>query len=482
MVGIMVSEEFAKDIAALKSHLEGKPETVERKGGAMTQLTRAAALAVLGLLSAVPSAWPAADAVTHWNAITVNAATAGRPGSIGFLDVALVQAAVSDAVQSIEGKFKPYKVEIEGASGSPAAAAAAAAHGVLVALYPTQANPPQTPPLVALNDALATYLNDNGLLGDPGIAVGQQVAAAMLAFYRANPSPLPPPYRGCDLACQPGEWRPTPNYIGAPPPPAAAMTTPWLATMDPFTLRRPDQFRAAPPPPLRSGRYLRDYNEVKALGAFESTAATPLTRTTAQTALAYFWSENFMAQWNRALRAIAEAHVPGIADRARLFALANMATADAVITAWDSKVHFSFWRPVTAIQEGDADGNHRTEGDPDWKPLINNPPYPDFTSGANNVTGAMTKSLRLFFGTDHFDFTVTSNSPALTDPASRTRTFTRFSQAAQEVVEARILLGIHFRFADEVAREQGERVAHWAFRRFLRPVRHHEDCDHDHDH
>jgi hypothetical protein len=260
------------------------------------------------------------------------------------------------------------------------------------------------------------------------------------------------------------------------------MATPWLGTTEPFTLRTPDQYRAAPPPPLWSGRYRRDYEEVKALGAFASTPLTPLARTAEQTVLAYFWSENFIAQWHRALRAIAEAHVPGTAERSRLFALASISSADAAITAWDSKKHYNFWRPVTAIQEGDADRNHRTEGDPDWKPLINTPPYPDYTSGANNLTGAMTKTLRLFFGRDRFDFVVTSNSPALTHPATRTRTFSRFSQAAQEVVEARILLGIHFRFADTAAREQGERVARWAFSRFLRPVRHRhdEDCGDDH--
>lgn len=451
----------------------------------MTRVDRGTLLAVL-ILGAAGPAWPAADAVTHWNGITLNAVTAGRPGPIGALDIALVQAAVYDAVQSIEGRFEPYKVDVPGASGSPDAAAAAAAHGVLVKLYPSQATGLQTPPLVALDDALAMYLTANGLDGDPGIAVGQQVATAMLAFHRANPNPLPPAYRGCDLDCEPGEWRPTLNYIGPQPPPSpgASMATPWLATMTPFTLERPDQFRAEPPPPLWSGRYRRDYKEVKALGAFASTPLTTLTRTPDQTNLAYFWSENFFAQWNRALRAIAEAHVPGIGDRARLFALANLATADAAITAWDSKRYYSLWRPITAIQEGDMDGNHRTQGDPDWKSLINNPPYPDYTSGANNVTGAMTKSLRLFFGTDRFAFTVTSKSPALTDLATQTRTYTRFSQAAREVVEARILLGIHFRFADEAARAQGERVARWAFRHFLRPVRHYEDCDdddHDHD-
>jgi PAP2 superfamily len=433
----------------------------------MTPLVRATALVVFSYLG---SAGPAmADAVTYWNEITLTAVNAGRPGPVQILDLALVQAAVHDAVQSIEGKFEPYKITIEGASGSPDAAAAAAAYGVLIALYgATQA--------ATLNAAWNAYLAANpSSVGDPGIAVGQQVAAAMMEFYRAAPNPPAPAVRGCEDdvdGCQPGEWRPTPSYIGSPPIPApfSAMTAPWVGALTPFTLLRSNHFRGEPPPPLTSGRYVREYNEVKTLGAFSSTDLTELTRTPEQTVLAYFWSENFAAQFNRALRAIAEADVPDIGDRARLFALANLATADAFITAWESKLHFNFWRPVTAIQEGDDDGNPKTDGDPDWQPLINTPPYPDYTSGANNVTGAMTRILALFFGTDLLDFTITSTSPDLTDPATRTRNYTRFSEVADEVVEARILLGIHFRSADEDARQQGERVAHWVFTHFLQPV------------
>ena len=430
-------------------------------------LVRATTLVVFTSLG---SAGPArADAVTYWNEITLTAVNIGRPGPVQFLDVALVQAAVHDAVQSIEGKFEPYKVAIEGASGSPDAAAAAAAYSVLIGLYgSTQA--------ATLDAAWNAYLTANpNVVGDPGIAVGQQVAAAMLAFYRAAPNPLPPPVRGCEDdadGCQPGEWRPTPSYLGSPPIPApfSPMTAPWAGALTPFTLLRSNQFRGEPPPPLASGRYVREYNEVKSLGALSSTALTELTRTTEQTILAYFWSENFAAQLNRALRAIAEAHVPDISDRARLFALANLAMADAFITSWESKLHFNFWRPVTAIQEGEFDGNSKTDGDPDWQPLINTPPYPDYTSGANNVTGATTRILALFFGTDDFDLTITSTSPNLTDPATRTRNYTRFSEVAEEVVEARILLGIHFRSADEDARQQGQRVADWVFKHFLRPV------------
>jgi len=423
-----------------------------------SSVLRASGMLVFGFLGLAGPAL--ADAVTHWNNIAVTAVVAGRPGPVGGLDLALVQAAVNDAVQSIEGEFESYRVTIEGASGSSSAAAAAAAHGVLRGLYPSQAS--------TLDTALTDYLTANGLLGNPGIAVGQQVAAAMLPLYRAAPSPQPTFAGGT----APGEWRPTPNYIGTPPPPTATtMTTPWLGSVVPFTLSSSTQFRAAPPPPLWSRHYARDYDEVKRMGGFASTALTTLDRTPEQTNLAYFWSENFLAQWNRALRAIAEAHVPALADAARLFALANLANADAAITAWDSKLHYNLWRPLTAIQEGNADSNRRTQGDPDWHPLINNPPYPDYTSGANNLTGAFTRTLKLFFGTDDFDFTVTSNSPALTDPATRTRTYHRFSEAAQEVVDARVLLGIHFRFADEAARQQGRRVARWAFRHYLRPVR-----------
>jgi hypothetical protein len=393
------------------------------------------------------------DAVPYWNEITLSAVSTGRSGPTGPLDIALVQAAVHDAVQAIEGRFEPYYATIPGASGSTTAAVAAAAHGVLVGLYP-----PQQASLTTLYD---DYVNANGLVGDPGLAVGQQAAAALLTQYR--PVIPMPPFNGPPDP-EPGEWRPTPSYIGNPPvPPAfAPMAAPYFAFVTPFTMDSPSQFRPHPPPPLTSGRYRREYDEVKALGARFNSDRTP-----EQTDLAYFWADNFFAQWNRALRAIAREHLSNDGDSARLFALANLAMADAGITAWDSKLHFNFWRPVTAIQEGDNDGNEKTVGDPAWEPLINTPNYPDYTSGANNFTGAVTTILRLFFGTDEFDFTVTSNNPNAT---TKTRIYSRFSEAAAEVVEARILLGIHFRTADEVARKQGSRVARQTFKQFLRPV------------
>jgi hypothetical protein len=145
-----------------------------------------------------------------------------------------------------------------------------------------------------------------------------------------------------------------------------------------------------------------------------------------------------------------------------------MAVADALITCWESKYHYVFWRPLTAIQEGANDGNSRTAGDPTWQPLINTPNYPDHTSGANNIAAAVTRTLELFFGTDTVTFSLTSNYPPV---VQKTRTYNRFSDATQDVVEARIYSGIHFRTADVDGRKQGRRVAKWAFKHFLRPLK-----------
>jgi hypothetical protein len=233
------------------------------------------------------------------------------------------------------------------------------------------------------------------------------------------------------------------------------MQTPWLGAVPCFTLQSGDQFRAKPPPPLTSQRYATDYQEVKALGAHSNSARTP-----EQTELAYFYAGNNIVLWHRTLREIAAAHVKNIGDNARLLALANLAMADAVITAWDSKKHYVLWRPITAIQEGENDGNAATAGDPSWQPLLNAPPYPEYISGANSVTGSLTRMLALFFGTDEMTFTVTSEYP---QAAQKTRTYSRFSDMASDMVDVRIYHGIHFRFGDEAGREQSRQVAQWVF-------------------
>jgi hypothetical protein len=417
------------------------------------------AIASLAILLAAPAS-ARADAVSDWNAIAVQAiitacpaptcvpAIPARPGPTGVLDVAMVQAAVYDAVQAIERDFEPYSVEIPGASGSPVAAAAKAAHDVLVNRFPWQSG--------ALDIIYNQYLADHGLAqNDPGVAVGATAAAGIIAL-RDNdgsfPVPPPPPFNGGTDPCV---WRPT-------PPGFASMLVPWLGSVTPFVLTSPSQFRAHPPPALTSPEYTRDYNEVKRLGSLNSSD-----RDDDQTDLAHFWNSNYVVLLNRLLRDIAGAHVNNISESSRLFALAEMSMADAVITAWDSKVHYVFWRPITAIQEGNNDGNPRTIGDANWLPLITTPPYPDHTSGANNITAAATRTLALIFGNEvSFSITTTNPGPTVDD----TRDYNRFSDVQEEVVNARIYEGIHWRFADEAARKQGKHVAQWAFSHFLRPL------------
>lgn len=398
-----------------------------------------------------------ADVVTEWNAFTAQvASSSSRPGPSVLLDFATVHLAMHDAVQAIEHRYRPYCTDIANASGSPVAAAARAARDVLVQRFPAQT--------AAIESRYQTFLIANDLSADdPGVAAGAEAAAGVVAF-RAGDGSFPssfPPFIGSDEV---GAWRPTPSYLSGAPPAFSPMAAPWLAGVRPFSVESPSQFRARRPPSLDSREYARDFNEVKAVGA-----STSLARTQEQTDIAYFWSDSTPIQWHRGLRATSQAYVDDLGDNARLFALASMAAADAIITCWDSKIHYNYWRPMTAIHEAEQDGNAGTEADTDWKPLINNPNYPDYSSGANALTGAMTRTLRLVFGRDDLPIALTSNAAILT-PEKRTRSWDRISDVADEVVEARIYLGIHFRFADEEARRQGERVAQWTFAHYLKPI------------
>jgi hypothetical protein len=410
-----------------------------------------------------------ADAITDWNAIAVpviGAAGPLRPGGTASLDFATIHVAMYDAVEAIDGRFCPYHVEIPGAHGSTAAAAAKAAHDVLVNRFPDQ--------LAFLDQTYHDYLLNHQILeDDPGVAVGEAAAAGIIAF-RANDGSFPanyPPFVGAE---ERGIWRPTPSYIGnppGPPPPFAPMAAPWLGTVTPFTLNSPTQFRPGPPPTLRSHRYTRDYKEVKALGSSSNSERTP-----EQTELAYFWALNFVAVLQQTLRDVADAQHLDIDESARLFALVTMAMADGAITVWNAKRHYVQWRPVTAIQEGNHDGNPRTHGDPNWQPFLNTPNYPDYISGATCLTTALMRTLALFFRTDHMTFSITTTNPLATQ---QTRTYSRFSDVAKEVLDARVYHGAHFRTSDTVAYKVGRRVAKWAFKHFLRPVDDDDDDDDD---
>jgi hypothetical protein len=205
---------------------------------------------------------------------------------------------------------------------------------------------------------------------------------------------------------------------------------------------------------------------VRYYGGVDSETTRTL-RTQPQTDLAIFYSDNFMMLWQRTLRGIATANVGNLDESARMFALANLSAADAAIGAWDAKVYFNFWRPITAIRYADTDGNAATIEDSTWTPFTTTPNYPEYPSGANNLTGSMAGALSNFFGRDKLTFTVESRFQNVI----RTKTYERFSDMCQDVIDVRIYQGIHFRFGDEVAFTTGKQAANWVSAHYLRPIR-----------
>ena len=411
----------------------------------LSRLQTAAFILSITLLCSVHAS---ADVVTDWNARAVQySGSAGRPGPSSVIDVAVVQAAVYDAVQAIEGDYQPYCGNIPGASGSTVAAAATAARDVLLNRFPSQA--------MTIQSDYENYVAGIDL-GDPGFNVGHAAAACMIATRSDDgsfPDPPWPPFFGSTGL---GEWRPTPS---------APFAAEWLGFVTPFIMRSPTQFRVGPPPDLTSPEYTRDYNEVKNYGGSAGSLQSP-----EQTDLAHFWNGNFPVQMYRLSRDLAASHLLSVSESSRLLALVDLAIADGTIAAWDCKRHYLFWRPVTGIRLGDEDGNPKTDGDGAWNTFLGTtPPYPDYTSGANVIVAAGTRAMSLYFGNNETTFTINTTNAGITDPAKRTRTYRKFSEVRDEVVDVRILQGIHFRFADIAARKQGEHIAQWAHSHYFRP-------------
>ena len=373
-----------------------------------------------------------------------------------MLDFAVVHLAMHDAVQAFEHRYQPYCSAVGNASGSAVAAASQAAHDVLVALFPGQ----QAATDAAQATLTAAYIGQGLMVADdPGEDAGRQAAECILDRRLATDNfnrNAPDSFLGGNGI---GQWRPTVPPVNNQPVPMAAD---FLARTTPFGLKDIDQFRMANPPPhLSSGAYAKAYNEVKEKGASDATGHT---RTPAETAVGRFFSDAPANYWNRLMRDLVVARGLNLGDSARMFALVSMATADAIIAAWDTKIFYGFWRPVTAIREGDNDGNPATAGNPTWTSFFNAPNYPDYTSGANNVSGATTTVLEHLFG-DKVNFTLVSAVAGAVP-----RDYSRFSDVARDVVDARIFMGIHFRFADTTALRQGTHVANWTVSHFLRPI------------
>jgi len=389
--------------------------------------------------------------VLDWNAHAANAVggVAKQPPSRGLIRLAMVHTAIYDAVNAIEGfPFEPYAVTPNVVSpASRQAAAAAAAHDILVGLFPNQQADLDT------KYAASLAAIPDGPAKTNGISVGQQAAAGILLFRADDGRDAVVPYTP---GTGPGVWNPT-------PPGFLAAQSPEVALVRPFTLNSPSQFRAEPPPDLSSETWARDYNETKSLGR-----ATNSTRTPEQTDLAVFFSDNGMLQWNRAWRRISVAKGLSLEDNARFFAMLTTAGADSEIACYDSKYFYNFWRPVTAIRAGDTDGNPQTEPDTDWIGVVITPNHPEYPAAHGCFSGTSAETLEYFFGTDKFDFTLDSTIAGLTNPV---RHYESFSQALQDVLDARVYGGMHFRNSTQKGALIGKQVSHFATTHFFRPSR-----------
>jgi hypothetical protein len=357
-------------------------------------------------------------------------------------------------VNAVDRHGKPYLVNRSFPKASAEAAAATAAYKVLSALFPSG----------ALDTAYEASLQgvSPGRSKDQGIEVGTMAADAMLAEGHDGRTVIACTF-GTGAA---GEWTPLAGPGGSP----LCDPTPWVANAKPFVLKSPAQFRSAGPYDLTSAAYAADFNEVKSIGKVDSS-----TRTADQTHAAAFWQTSPAANYNALARRFVDGFSLDVRESARLFAMLDLSAADAIINTWNDKYHYVFWRPITAIRYAD-DGNPATQTDPTWTPLFNpslpvatagigpaliTPPYPDHSSGATAYASASMQAFASFFGSDDMGmpFYLTSSRFPI-DPAlpREKRFFSRFSDVTNEILEARIWAGIHYRNADAQAAQLGREV------------------------
>ena len=393
------------------------------------------------MLSGVAPA--AADVITDWNEKAVAFVTArGMLPPPAERTVASMHAAMFDAVNSIERRYRPYVVQLPAAKdASPEAAAATAAARVLAALHPNAAD--------GFNAMLKDYLAalPAGAAKDDGIKLGEAVAAEIVAR------------RAHDGADAPDAYRPStrPGVYVATPITASSM---W-PKVTPFAMTSPTQFRPEPPIALAGARWAADYNEIKALGGKISTG-----RTARQTDDARFWLITGPQSYYPIARQLVAAKKMTVGESARFMALVAVAAADAYIAVFDAKYHYQFWRPITAIRNGDIDDNAATERDAAWQPIDNTPMHPEYPC-AHCITSAAVATVAetVLGGADVPEVTMTSSSaPGVTHRWTNLRAYT------DEVSLARIYAGFHYRFSIEVGQEMGRKIAGFVVQSVMQPV------------
>jgi len=389
------------------------------------------------------------DVILQWNRVLME--TVRTPGQqpttiMPVRSYAIMHAAMFDAVNSIDGNYTSYLTDVPGSQqASIEAAAAQAAHDVLVGLYPTRSAIFDTELAISLQGIDANRVQQ-------GIRVGQIVAERMLAARENDGWNVTPP--AYSLPATPGNWQPAPG----------AATFTHYPSVIPFGITSGTQFRPSPPPPLTSATYAADVNEVKEIGSVNSA-----TRTADQTVVARLWAgvntpTNFLFVWNNVARTIATARGLTTVEKARLFALTNFAIHDALQTTFASKFHYGLWRPVSAIRRADEDGNASTTADPSWAPLIATPPYPSYAGNNAAIGTSQSTMLALFFGRDDIEF-----QHSWEGAGGATRSYAGFGAMADEEARARIYGGIHYTFDNVAGQSVGRNVANYIFANVMRP-------------
>jgi hypothetical protein len=405
----------------------------------------------------------APDPVLEWIGVMNNTVlAAGTAPNVTGRVVALVSASVFDAVNGIEPRFRPLHVRPDAPrNASQRAAAIQAAYAILMNLYGAQQGGTLTSQRDASLAALASTEKPESIAA--GVAWGQSVADAIWAWKLTDGfAPTPPPFFGVQsIAGAPnslGFWRPT-------PPANASGATPQLATITPWVLTRPSQFRLPPPLALNNAEYLADLNEVREMGSLSSTS-----RSSEQTEVALFWALNTPLAWDRVAAQLSAERGLSLTENAHLFAVLNVTLADAIMACWDSKYRYIFWRPVTAIRAGAAPG----DPDADWKPLLDSltgtPAHPEYPSAHSTYSGAAAFILAAEFG-ENTAFSLTS------EIRPGTRSYTSFSEAIAEIADARVFGGIHLRSSCARGNSLGQAVADYVSKHAVRPRSDNRDDD-----
>lgn len=384
-----------------------------------------------------------ADVITDWNEKMVAAGVQSRqPPFVHTRSAAILHVAMFEALNAIDRRYTPYRLQLAPpAETSREVASAAAAHYTLVRLYPDQAKD--------LDGFYQTWLAgvSNGAPKTSGVQFGEQVAAEILAARAKDGADAANTYRPHTA---PGTYVPTVLPVGST----------W-GHVTPFTLKAGSQFRPPAPASLKSAQWAKDYNEVKKLGGKASAE-----RTAEQTEIARFWEATGPVLHNQTARQLAATKNLDVTDNARLFALYSMAMADSYIAVFEAKYAYNFWRPVTAIRNGDKDDNRATERDPAWESFVPTPLHPEYPCAhcINSAAGAAV--LTAFFGD-------TVPTMSLTSPTAPgiTRKFTRLSDYVQESIDARVYDGVHYRTSGEVGATMGRKIGEYAVQNYLQPLR-----------